>query len=212
MVLPVAKLMVHGRLNSNVMQVIELFKVPLFAVLLDLDTASIEKYCLDHQNKNEGRILSNSGAAAAAGSSSGGYQSHNVEISPLIKEINKYSTILSETYAIDNELVVRDMWININEYRDYNKLHSHPNSLFSGVYYVKAPDKCGYISFENPAVDIMEHTYSEIDFKEWNVFNIHTRWQEARENILYVFPGWLRHLVEPNLSNEKRISISFNIR
>ena len=200
--LRVAKPMVHGRLNSNVMQVIELFKVPLFAVLLDLDTASIEKYCLDHQDENEGRILSNRG----------GYQSYNVEISPLIEEINNYSRFVSEAYAIDNELVVSDMWININEYKDYNILHSHPNSLFSGVYYVKTPDKCGYISFESPGVDIMEHTYSTVDFKEWNMFNIHTRWQEARENILYVFPSWLKHRVEPNLSNEKRISISFNIK
>ena len=47
MVLLAAKPMVHGRLNSNVMQVLDLFKVPLFAVLLDLDTESIEKYCLD---------------------------------------------------------------------------------------------------------------------------------------------------------------------
>ena len=198
----VDKQMVHGRLNSNVMQVIEVFKVPLFAVLLDLDTASIEKYCLDHQNKNEGRILSNIG----------GYQSNDVSIIPLAKEINKYLNVFAEAYGVDNELMLGSMWININEYKDYNKSHSHPNSLFSGVYYVKAPEKCGYISFESPGVDIMEHTYSTIDFKEWNMFNIHTRWQEVRDNILYVFPGWLKHRVEPNLSNEKRISISFNIK
>ena len=199
--LRVAKPMVHGRLNINVMQVIELFKVPLFVALLDLDTASIEKYCLDHQGKDEGRILSNIG----------GYQSNNVSIIPLAKEINKYLNVFAEAYSIDNELMLGSMWININEYKDYNKSHSHPSSLFSGVYYVKAPEKCGYISFESPGVDIMEHTYSTIDFKEWNMFNIHTRWQEVRENILYVFPGWLKHRVEPNLSKEKRISISFNI-
>ena len=201
MVLLVAKLMVHGRLNSNVMQVLDLFKVPLFAVLLDLDTESIEKYCLDYQEKDEGRILSNEG----------GYQSHDVEILPLLKELNKNLNIFSESYDIDGELVVDNMWININEYKDYNVSHSHPNSLFSGVYYVKTPEKCGYITFENPALNIMEHTYSRVHFKEWNILNIDTRWQEVRENILYVFPGWLRHRVEPNLSNEKRISISFNI-
>ena len=201
MVLLVAKLMVHGRLNSNVMQVLDLFKVPLFAVLLDLDTESIEKYCLDYQEKDEGRILSNEG----------GYQSHDVEILPLLKELNKNLNIFSESYDIDDELVVDNMWININEYKDYNVSHSHPNSLFSGVYYVKTPEKCGYITFENPALNIMEHTYSRVHFKEWNILNINSRWQEVRENILYVFPGWLRHRVEPNLRNEKRISISFNI-
>ena len=89
MVLLVAKLMVHGRLNSNVMQVLDLFKVPLFAVLLDLDTESIEKYCLDYQEKDEGRILSNEG----------GYQSHDVEILPLLKELNKNLNIFSESVS-----------------------------------------------------------------------------------------------------------------
>ena len=199
--LRVAKPMVHGRLNSNSMKLIELFKVPLFVAVLDLDTTSIEKYCLDHQDKNDGRTLSNIG----------GYQSHNVKISLLVKEINKYLNVFSESHAIDNELVIDNMWININEFKDYNITHCHPNALFSGVYYVKTPDKCGNITFENPSTDVMTHTYQGINFKEYNLFNSVTHWQSVKENILYVFPGWLKHRVEPNLSNEKRISISFNI-
>lgn len=182
-------------------ELIELFKVPLFFISLDLDTTAIEKYCLDYQDKDEGRTLSNVG----------GYQSNNVEITPLAKEINKYLDVFSGAYGISDESEVGNMWININGFKDHNKLHSHPNSLFSGVYYVKTPDKCGNIIFENPSHDIIEHTYYSTKFNGYNSFNSTTHWQEAKENTLYVFPSWLKHRVEPNLSNEKRISISFNI-
>ena len=196
----VDKPMVHGRFNNKV-NLIELFKVPLFASTLDLDTTSIEKYCLDHQDKDEGRILSNVG----------GYQSNEVAILPLIKELNKNLNILTDSHGIDDELTVGNMWININQFKDYNGAHSHPNALFSGVYYVKAPDKCGNITFEHPAYDIMQHSFVETNFKEYNLVNSVVHWREAKENLLYIFPAWLKHRVEPNLSNEKRISISFNI-
>jgi hypothetical protein len=29
-------------------------------------------------------------------------------------------------------------------------------------------------------------------------------------NALYVFPGWLKHSVQPNLTKEDRLSVSFN--
>ena len=142
------------------MKLIELFKVPLFVAVLDLDTKSIEKYCLDHQDKDDGRILTNVG----------GYQSHEVKISPLVREINKYLNVFSGSHAIDKKLVIAHMWININEFKDYNITHFHTNALFSGVYYVKTPDKCGNIIFENPSSDVMIHNYGGVNFKEYNVF------------------------------------------
>lgn len=197
------------------MQLIELFKVPLFVALLDLDTTAIEEYCLDYREKanetwdrtdNETRLVD-----SRILSNIGGFQSKDVVIYPLVEEIDKYLIAFSEQLAIDGELVVLNMWININEFKDYNKSHAHPNALFAGVYYVKTPDKCGNIMFESPSHDVMQHTYHATKFKGYNLFNSVTHWQEAKENILYVFPGWLKHRVEPNLSEEKRISISFNI-
>ena len=36
-------------------------------------------------------------------------------------------------------------------------------------------------------------------------------WLPSEEGRLYIFPSWIKHLVEPNMSDEERISISFNI-
>ena len=33
---------------------------------------------------------------------------------------------------------------------------------------------------------------------------------EPEKNVLYVFPSWLQHFVDANMSQEERISLSFN--
>ena len=182
------------------MELIELFKVSIFATKLDLDLGVMEEYCLDHRNNNDGRVLSNVG----------GYQSDPVKIPELEKEVNRCINVYTKTCGLDCKLVVGEVWININGSRDYNEMHRHAGSIFSGVYYVKTPNKSGNIVFESPGADIMNYHHAGINFNESNLFNGTTYWREAKENVLYIFPGWLKHQVEPNLSNEERISISFN--
>ena len=40
---------------------------------------------------------------------------------------------------IDSEPVLGNMWANVNPTYSYNKTHTHPNSMWSGVYYIKVP-------------------------------------------------------------------------
>jgi uncharacterized protein (TIGR02466 family) len=42
------------------------------------------------------------------------------------------------------------MWANINPPGGFNRTHIHPNSLWSGVYYVKTPKNCGHLKLEDP--------------------------------------------------------------
>jgi uncharacterized protein (TIGR02466 family) len=42
------------------------------------------------------------------------------------------------------------MWANINPPGGYNRPHMHPNSLWSGVYYIKTPKNCGHLKLEDP--------------------------------------------------------------
>ena len=51
------------------------------------------------------------------------------------------------------------------------------------------------------------------DNKDVDSFTEHnsTLWKiSAKTNKLIIFPSWLEHGVEPNMSNEDRISLSFN--
>ena len=104
------------------------------------------------------------------------------------------------------------MWINISLYKDTNKSHNHPGADISGVYYVKTPDDCGDIVFEHPSLDVLCY-YGSVDDESVKLNNYNSReWVfTPTENTLYLFPGWLKHRVEPNGNKtEERISISFN--
>ena len=187
------------------MELINPFAVPLFYVELDLDVVSIEKFCQEYRDNNEGRVVSNVG----------GYQSNNLptdnkHINSLVDQIVKHSNIFSESYSLKIKNVISTMWLNINGYKDSNGLHLHSLSIFSGLYYVKTPKDCGSIVFENPAADIMDYAHCVMNFTEFNKYNSSYHWMPAKENILYIFPSWLKHKVEPNMNNDERISISFN--
>ena len=185
----------------------EVFKIPVYGVNLDLDIKKLQSFCSEYQHKDTGRIISNIG----------GYQSNDlslddVSLQPLIKEIEIHSSKFASTFINKNKQVVESMWFNINLYKDVNKAHAHPYCDIAGVYYVKTPDECGSITFQHPAINLLEY-YNINQPEEWNAYNSSIWRKSVSENKLYLFPGWLLHSVDPNENKtEERISISFNTR
>ena len=194
-----------------------LFATPLFVADLDLNISNLEHFCEKTQKKDIGRIASNSG----------GYQSNNLSLdksplSPLIKEIETNANIFAQQFLNKKTIQkITSIWINSNLYKDTNRIHSHPGSAISGVYYVKTPSECGQIIFEHPAGRAFEFYMESIDAlpgrrnepEEYNSFNSFRTGVKPTENTLYLFPSWLMHYVESNQSKtEERISISFNIK
>lgn len=111
--------------------------------------------------------------------------------------------------------VCSDMWANVSPKYAYSRSHHHGDSLCSGVYYIQSDPSSGCINFVDPREQaIIRPYYSEEAFKER-----HHTWSKVHfEPIpgrLILFPGWLRHDVDPNMSEAEgetsnRISISFN--
>ena len=104
-------------------------------------------------------------------------------------------------------------WVNINSPDSFNVQHSHPGCDLSGVLWIKCPDKCGNILFYSPSCF---ETFQEIesyteDFKNNNNY-YHAYWFPPIEGRMLIFPSHLQHEVRKNLSNEDRISASFNIK
>lgn len=106
------------------------------------------------------------------------------------------------------DLVFQEMWINRNGPRDYNRAHVHPNAILSGTYYAKVPEGAGNIEFYDP---IRERIMSVYPVKERTKMNSQALQYRAAAGLLIVFPSWLQHAVEPNLSEESRVSIAFNM-
>ena len=55
---------------------------------------------------------------------------------PLVDELFKMQFEVFNEEHLDREPVIGNMWANINPPGGYNSPHIHPNSHFSGVYYI----------------------------------------------------------------------------
>jgi len=183
-------------------ELIDLFTTFLFEKDLDVDNEKILQYCLSLEKTDPGRVISNLG----------GYQSNDIfESPPELEEL--FDLIESTSFQLCKEIELYPIkrynaWVNINRYKDSNWPHTHNDAILSGVYYVKTPENCGDIEFENPASDAMNpHLISSGENR-----HLSCNWRmPIQEGKLYIFPGWLRHGVNQNLNkDEERISISFN--
>jgi len=92
-------------------------------------------------------------------------------------------------------------WIAVFNPDDYGHQHDHGNADISGVYYYRTSTKDGDIVFYNPTVQANMST----------VFVGNTWKHKPMTGKLLMFPGYLRHEVQRNQTNETRISLSWNI-
>ena len=112
--------------------ILEPFKVPIYTNTLDLDNKALASYCINLSKGNKGRQVSNDG----------GWQSENLpinDIPSLSKSILTEAILFALRLEMVNTLAIDNIWANINGYKDYNLPHKHPNTIYSGVYYVQAP-------------------------------------------------------------------------
>jgi len=85
----------------------------------------------------------------------------------------------------------------------------HANSLFSGVYYVKAPKNSGSLICNDPrpGVQLNMPVKKESQPPKHLWRDVHL---EPIEGRILMFPSYIWHSVDPNQSNDIRISVSFN--
>ena len=110
---------------------------------------------------------------------------------------------------LDSEPVLGNMWANINPPGGMNRAHQHPNSLWSGVYYIKAPKNSGDLKIDDPrSVACMVRPNQKKGPVPERLFR-ETHYEPVAGRCI-MFPSWLMHCVDPNNSNDIRISVSFN--
>ena len=131
------------------------------------------------------------------------------EYKPLVDELFKMINKVFKEECLDKQPVLGNMWANINPSGGYNKPHVHPNSLFSGVYYVKTPPNCGRLICQDPrpGIQTVMPTRKSVEIPKYLWRDVHL---QPQENRVVMFPAWLWHSVEPNQSKDIRISVSFN--
>jgi len=115
-------------------------------------------------------------------------------------------THYNRRFELDN------MWININKKGNYNAAHWHPGCILSGVFWIKVPENCGKLVFQNPHSFVEHKLMGCVDNDVKKEHNYYPTFEfTPQEGTLITFPSHLQHLVEPNESDEDRISIAFNL-
>ena len=181
------------------------FPTIIYAKDVQLDNRLFEKEVVEWSKKDEGIKRTNMIGWHST------TDMHKIPVfKPLVDELFKMQMEIYREELLTREPIIGNMWANINPPGGYNRPHIHPNSHFSGVYYIKAPQNSGEIVFNDPrsaAHMVMPDRVKDIKPPSH-------LWREVRVNPLegrmLMFPSWLWHCVEPNESNDIRISVSFN--
>lgn len=182
------------------------FSTPIWeSEVKNINNQEIKDYCLHLKDNTKGVNISNRG----------GWHSSEILL-PMPQDLR---SLFSNLEVFVNENCFKDIgvpnlkfgnfWVNVNYPGSYNIAHDHQNSILSGVYYVSVP-------FDNMG-DLVLHRGDNAEyFLKSNVERISTRSnslvavKKPIESVFYIFPSWVKHYVESNISQGDRISIAFN--
>lgn len=96
-------------------------------------------------------------------------------------------------------------WLRIHNKGKLSQIHSHNHADLVGVYYFNTNGDDGDIFFLTP----VQHSTSSFFFKRSENFDkLHFKPAPGK---LIMFPGWLRHGVEVNTTNNNRLIMAFNV-
>ena len=182
---------------------------PTMIYIKDLpDSEKLNKYLEDHimrwSQDDKGVSKTNAG-----GWHSETNMNTKKEYNPLTTELFNMQEEIYQKEKLNRKPVLGNMWANINYPGCFNRPHIHPNSLFSGVYFIKTPQKSGNLMVYDPRPGIQMSMPSrkkeQLQPELWR--EVH---YEPKAGRCIMFPSWLWHEVKPNQSNDIRISVSFN--
>lgn len=104
-----------------------------------------------------------------------------------------------------NNSEVTNSWVNRHYFGGETIEHTHSFSTFVVSCYLKCPENSGNIVFKDP-LEYQKHSFPIIPelslYKEVPV----------KTNDVLIFPGWLKHRVQANQTNNERVVLTFNIK
>ena len=146
-----------------------------------------------------------------------GWHSQDIDLQaskPHLKFFNKVAPCLERVTADLNwnrqeyGYKITSTWAIINPKYACNQSHIHGNNLISAAYYVKFPKNSGNINFVDPRPSTL---FYNPRCQKTNSLNEQEVTVHPKTGALVMFPSYLWHWVAPNLSDEDRVILSFNV-
>ena len=174
-----------------------IFSVPIFEDNLDVNFKELSNWCLTTSDSSSPIYCGHHDRTRSS--------IHNAtsELSILSKKI--IDSAVTSYYKMQNPngdftnftpppiFFMKRMWCNIYNRNGYMDPHNHYESPYVGTFYLT--DSPAKISFYHPSQYRPNDRYKVI----------------PTPGKLIIWPGWLAHQVEPNFSDDIRISISFKL-
>lgn len=190
-------------------EILELFPTPVYTTMIPVKLSSVipfldkQDMSTEHDEANYGRRSKNS------------YILNELECQGLKKFIlNSIQDYADNTLLYNyGEYKVSQSWISYKEPGQHHMMHTHPNSLISGVFYY------GAVEEKTPAIKFHKMTGSVNQGSIMPKMKADRRsskfaWSEFSVNfepgLLVLFPSYLHHSVPVNKSNSVRCSLAFN--
>ena len=129
---------------------------------------------------------------------------------PIFTKLKKELQVHVDNYAkdifkYDSEIYITQSWLNFNPPGSSHTVHTHSNSVFSGVYYITLPKGAPFLTFYSP----IKHMF-HFEPTEYNSYNANVWTVALEETDVVIFPSTIQHEVLTNNSSEDRICIAFN--
>jgi uncharacterized protein (TIGR02466 family) len=101
--------------------------------------------------------------------------------------------------------VMYNGWVQSHKRGEMLHVHDHGGVILACVYYVKAPEDSGDLLLIDPRGAV------NWDWESDGFDGAKYKRIKPKEGKLVIFPGYVLHAVDPNNSNEERVSIAINI-
>jgi len=129
----------------------------------------------------------------------------------LVKALDKHVKAFAKDLAFDlgdKKIKLDSLWINILPEGGIHTGHIHPHSVISGTTYVAVPEGASAIKFEDPRLAMMMAAPGRTKDAPEELQSFIYAAPQAGDVLLW--ESWLRHEVPMNMSEDDRISVSFN--
>ena len=103
---------------------------------------------------------------------------------------------------------LQSSWSNFHKKFNFATPHSHGDCLFAAVFYIQTSDKSGDILLHDPRGGVYFESKTEIDTQGNHVNDRKYFRIKPKDGDLIIFPAYLIHSVEPNMTDETRISLA----
>jgi len=102
-----------------------------------------------------------------------------------------FKDYVNNILQIKNEFYMCNSWSTLQKKGEFHPGHTHPNHIFSAVYYAKA-EKSSLVFYLDRS-KLQENFHFSYDIKEYNIYNSCSWRIDVNAGDVIIFPGHLKH-------------------